>query len=132
MRRVISENAHREEITDSDFELLMLALMREVGLPEPDLHLRIFDGDRFVAEVDLGYPILRIAIELDGSIHLDEAVRERDLPRQNDLILLGWTVLRFTWKRFTNRPDLVVAEIRAALPRRRTDSRLTTCGRHFA
>jgi predicted transcriptional regulator of viral defense system len=115
MRRVISEHAHREEITDSDFELLTLALMREAGLPEPELHLRVFDGDRFVAEVDLGYPLLKIAIELDGSIHLDEAVRERDLPRQNDLILLGWTVLRFTWKRFTERPDLVVAEIRAAL-----------------
>ena len=33
-------NAHREEITDSDFELLVLALMREAGLPEPVLHLQ--------------------------------------------------------------------------------------------
>ena len=47
---------------------------------------------------------LKIAIELDGSIHLEDDVRERDLPRQNDLVLLGWTVLRFTWKRFTERP----------------------------
>jgi len=115
MRRVISEHAHRDEITDSDFELLVLSLMREVGLPEPELHLRVLDGGRFVAEVDLGYPHLKIAIELDGRIHLDEDVRERDLPRQNDLVLLGWTVLRFTWKRFTERPDLVVAEIRAAI-----------------
>ncbi len=115
MRRVISAHADREEITDSGFELLFLSLVREVGLPEPVLHLKVLDGGRFVAEVDFGYPHLKIAIELDGRHHLDEAVWELDLPRQNDLVLLGWTVLRFTWRRFTQRPDLVVAEIRAAI-----------------
>ena len=85
LRRVIAANAHREEITDSDFELLVLALLVEHGLPEPVLHHRIFDGSRFVAEVDLAYPELRIAIELDGKVHLEPEVRERDLPRQNDL-----------------------------------------------
>ena len=64
------------------------------------LHHKVFDGDRFVAEVDLAFPRLKIAIELDGSHHLEAEVRERDLPRQNDLVLLGWTVLRFSWKRF--------------------------------
>jgi very-short-patch-repair endonuclease len=53
--------------------------------------------------------------KLDGAIHATHDVRERDLPRQNDLVLLGWTVLRFTWDRVTNRPEAVVAEIRAAL-----------------
>ncbi len=115
LRRVIVANAHREEITDSDFELLLLTLLREHGLPEPVLHHRVYDGDRFVAEVDLAYPVGRIAIEADGAVHLEEDVRERDLPRQNDLTLLGWTVLRFTWKRFTTRPELIVAEVKAAL-----------------
>ena len=64
-----------------------------------------------------------IAIELDGSIHLQDEVRERDLPRQNDLVLLGWTVLRFSWRRFVDRPDLVIAEIRAALRSRPAGSR---------
>jgi very-short-patch-repair endonuclease len=115
LRRVITANAAREEITDSDFELLVLALLQEAGLPEPVLHHRVVDDGRFVAEVDLAYPTRMIAIELDGSVHLDAEVRERDLPRQNDLVLLGWTVLRFSWRRFVDRPDLVVAEIRAAL-----------------
>jgi very-short-patch-repair endonuclease len=115
LRRVIAGNAARSEITDSDFELLVLTLLREHGLPEPTLHHKVFDGDRFVAEVDLAYPSRRIAIELDGSVHLDAHVRERDLPRQNDLVLLGWTVLRFTWQRFVDRPDLVIAEILSAL-----------------
>jgi very-short-patch-repair endonuclease len=84
-------------------------------LPEPTLHHRVLDGDRFVAEVDLAYPEHRIAIECDGSIHLVEEVRDRDLTRQNDLILVGWTVLRFSYERLRTRPEAVLAEIRAAL-----------------
>jgi hypothetical protein len=115
LRRVIAANVHRSEVTDSDFELLVLILLAEAGLPAPVLHHRVMDGERFVAEVDLAYPHLRIAIELDGAAHLQAQVRERDLPRQNDLVLVGWTVLRFTWKRFVERPDLIVAEVRTAI-----------------
>lgn len=115
LRTVILLNAHREEITDTDMELLVLALIREAGLPEPVLHHRIFDGERFVAEVDMAYPELKIAIECDGSAHLDEEVRDVDLPRQNDLVLLGWTVLRFSYRRVQEHPEAVVAEIRDAL-----------------
>lgn len=115
LRRVIAANVDRSEVTDSDFELMVLALFAEVGLPAPVLHHRVTDGDRFVAEVDLAYPALRIAIELDGAVHLERDVREQDLPRQNDLVLAGWTVLRFTWKRFVERPDQIVAEVRAAI-----------------
>jgi very-short-patch-repair endonuclease len=115
LRRVILANIDRDEVTDSDFELLFLGLLREHGLPDPVLHFRVMDGDRFVAEVDLAYPQYRIAIELDGIIHLEQEVRERDLPRQNDLVLLGWTVLRFSWPRMQSRPELVVAEVRHAL-----------------
>jgi very-short-patch-repair endonuclease len=114
LRRVIATNAHRTEITDSDFELMLLALLLEHGLPEPVLHHRVTVGGRFVAEVDLAYPDLEIAIEADGRIHLEEEVRERDLPRQNDLVLLGWSVLRFSWKRFVEHPDRVAAEVVAA------------------
>lgn len=114
LRALVAENAHRDEVTDSDLELLALVLLLERGLPEPELHHRVHDGDRFVAEVDLAYPDLKIAIELDGGIHLQRDVRERDLPRQNDLILLGWTVLRFTWDRLRHTPDGVISEIRAA------------------
>lgn len=37
-----------------------------------------------------------------------------DRQRQNELVLAGWTVLRFTWHDLTQRPEQVVAEIRAA------------------
>jgi very-short-patch-repair endonuclease len=115
LRAVILANAHRDEITDADLELLVLSLLREHGLPEPVLHHRVHDGDRFVAEVDLAYPAQRVAIECDGDVHLRPEVRDRDLPRGNDLALIGWTVLRYSWERVRDRPAAVVAEVRAAL-----------------
>jgi very-short-patch-repair endonuclease len=119
LRAVILRNAEREAITDTDMELLVLGLIREAGLPEPLLHHRIYDGDRFVAEVDLAYPQWRIAIECDGAVHLLEEVRERDLPRQNDVVLTGWLVLRFSWKRVRSRPENVVREVQEAIEARR-------------
>jgi very-short-patch-repair endonuclease len=115
LRRAILLRAHREEVTDTDMELLVLSLLVEAGLPEPVLHHQVHDRNRFVAEVDLAYPDWKIAIECDGSVHLDPAVRERDLARQNDLVLLGWTILRFSWDRVRQRPELVVSEVRAAV-----------------
>ena len=115
LRRVIVANMDRAEVTDSDFELLFLALLAEAGLPTPVLHHRVMDGDRFISEVDLAFPDLRIAIELDGGHHLHPDVRERDLTKQNDLMLNGWVVLRFTYARFRDRPAAVIAEVRAAI-----------------
>jgi hypothetical protein len=116
LRRVIAANVHREAITDSDFELLVLALLVEQGLPEPVVHheLRTADG-RFIAEIDLAYPHLRVAIELDGKVHQTGAAFERDRPRQNRIALEGWIILRFTWQTFRDRPDEIVRQVRAAL-----------------
>jgi very-short-patch-repair endonuclease len=115
LRRVLLANAHREEITDSDLEVLLLGLLAEAGLPEPGVHHRIRADGRVVAEIDLAYPERRIAIEIDGRIHLREDVWNRDLPRQNYLVLEGWTVLRFNRDRVLDHPEQVVAEIRAAI-----------------
>jgi Protein of unknown function (DUF559) len=116
LRRVITANLHRDEITDSDFELLVLALLLEHGLPEPFVHheLRTPNG-LFLAEIDLAYPALRIAIELDGGVHRRRDVFERDRPRQNGIVLEGWIILRFTWDMFVHHPEAIVAEVRAAL-----------------
>jgi very-short-patch-repair endonuclease len=71
-----------------------------------------FDG-ALVAVVDLAIPSLRIAIEIDGmAYHVDPDRFQRDRSRQNDLVMLGWTVLRFTWADLTERPEEVIARIR--------------------
>jgi very-short-patch-repair endonuclease len=116
LRRVIAGHVSQAEVTDSIFESLVLSLLREHGLPDPVLHHRVLSPrGELIAEVDLAYPLRRIAIELDGLVHLDRDVWERDRPRQNRLELLGWTVLRFSWRTLVERPEVIVAEVSAAL-----------------
>jgi very-short-patch-repair endonuclease len=68
-----------------------------------------------VAELDLSYPRLRVAVELDGGVHRERDVFERDRPRQNAIVLDGWIILRFTWATFVERPQEIVDQVRAAL-----------------
>lgn len=71
-----------------------------------------------VAVVDVAFPGARLAIEVDGfAFHSDVDRFQRDRQRQNALVELGWTVLRFTWADLTERPEQVVAAIRAQLAR---------------
>jgi very-short-patch-repair endonuclease len=75
------------------------------------------DSARFVARVDLYYPQARLAIEYDGGNHRDRLVE--DNRRQNALVNAGYRLLRFTAADIHGRPDVVVAQVRAALDARR-------------
>jgi very-short-patch-repair endonuclease len=71
---------------------------------------------RFLGRVDVGYPDQRIAIELDGfATHGSPAALQRDLRRQNRIVLEGWLVLRFTWADVVERPGEVAATVARAL-----------------
>jgi very-short-patch-repair endonuclease len=64
--------------------------------------------------LDVAFPELKIAIEIDGrEYHGDSSDRfDDDRSRQNDLIAAGWRVLRFTWADLTERPRYVIARIK--------------------
>ena len=67
--------------------------------------------------IDIAFPALRLAIEIDGwAFHSDSTVFHRDRRRQNVLVR-HWTVLRYTWHDLTHRPDEVIAEIRRFVTR---------------
>ena len=101
-------------MTDSGFERLVVARLREAGLPAPALqHEVVVAGKTY--RIDLAYPEARVAIELDGSVHLRRDVWEADHGRQNALVLAGWTVLRFTWRDYLDRPADLVRHVAAAL-----------------
>jgi hypothetical protein len=85
-------------------------------LPRPVLHHVVTAADGFAAEVDLAYPDARLAVELDGyAVHGGADAFQHDRSRQNRLVLLGWTVVRFTWHDVVRRPEYVVATVERAL-----------------
>ena len=66
--------------------------------------------------VDYAYLDQRIAIEVDGrATHCNKRDVQRDRRRQNDIVLDGFLVLRFTWDDVTKDRDYVVATIKRAL-----------------
>lgn len=59
---------------------------------------------------------MKLAIEVDGwEFHSGRSAFERDRWRQNDLVLAGWRVLRFTAAMIRDQPELVVRQIEEAL-----------------
>ena len=76
----------------------------------------VLSGQRYY--LDVAFRAKKLAIEIDGRIHqLDRTVFESDRPRQNALMLAGWTVLRFTWRMIEDEPEAFVATVRTALAR---------------
>jgi len=70
-----------------------------------------FDG-RLLARIDVAFVRQLLAIEVDGfAYHSARGRFQRDRQRQNTLVALGWTVLRFTWSDLHDRPGYVLGAI---------------------
>lgn len=121
LRAVLDGRALGADTPDSLLEPRMARLLRQHVLPPPVFQHEVRDAGRFVARVDFAYPDLRLAMEVDGfETHSSPRALQADLRRQNLLVGLGWTVLRFTWADVVGRPDRVAAEIGRALGSRAT------------
>jgi len=68
--------------------------------------------------VDVGFPVQRVAVEIDGwAWHSDSERFRQDRQRQNAMVNAGWRVLRFTWHDLAEQPDAVIDQIRRELAR---------------
>ena len=99
---------------ESDLETLLFKILREAGLPAPvRQHEVVVAGQRFF--LDAAYPELMIFMEGDGfGVHSPRGPFERDRWRQNLLVGVGWSPLRFTWRRLCRQPQGVVSEVHTA------------------
>jgi very-short-patch-repair endonuclease len=62
--------------------------------------------------LDFAWPPVKLAAEVDGyEAHGARSAFYRDRDRQNDLVALGWTLLRFTWTDVIRRPAHVASTI---------------------
>lgn len=100
---------------ESRLEVVLLAVIRDHGLPEPELQYEVTAGGRSF-RLDVCYPAHRLFIEGDGfGVHGTRTAFEEDRWRQNLLVVDGWRVLRFTWRQLLQRPAEVAAHIRRGL-----------------
>lgn len=66
--------------------------------------------------LDFAYPEAGLAVETDGyEHHATPQARDEDAARQNNLVLAGWRVLRYTWGDLTREPEYVARQVRQAL-----------------
>lgn len=80
----------------------------------------------YVARPDLVDEVLGIVLEADShGFHSHRAALKRDCERYNELTLLGWLVLRFSWEHVMFDPDYVRSRIERAVSRRRAERRTT-------
>lgn len=91
-------------------------LARELRLPsrpKAEPQYRVESPQGLVAYVDLAFPDVRLAIEIDGYVaHSRPAEFRYDRRRQNALVVeLGWTVLRYTPYEIASAPERVVSQI---------------------
>lgn len=94
---------------DSVLEYEMAKLLHAEGLANWTFHLRV---GRF--EVDFGFPVERLIIEVDGwAFHAGRF--EQDRARDAELVASGWTVLRFTWTQVKQQSTWVREHVRLAL-----------------
>ena len=100
----------------SEAEHRMGQLLRRSGTGRWQTNFPITNAQgQIVAEIDFAQPRIRMAIEVDGkAFHSDERSFERDRRRQNQLVLGGWTILRFTWDQITRSPEQVISTVQQA------------------
>lgn len=100
--------------TGSVFELRMVELLGAHGLPAPQRQVKVVLPEANVY-LDLAWPDRLLAIECDGMWdHATNIALPWDAKRQNEVQLLGWLVLRFTWKQLNEKPADVIRQIKAA------------------
>jgi very-short-patch-repair endonuclease len=118
MRRVLEERLLTGGGEESLLEARLHALVRRHDLAPMTIQHEVWSSGRFVARIDAAYPHLKLAIEVDGfSAHSSPDAFQRDRTRQNRLVALGWTVLRFTWGDVVQHPETVARTIREAMDR---------------
>ena len=76
-------------------ETWLRLLVIDAGFPPPETQIPVFVGGRAKYYLDMGWPDMKVALEYEGDHHrTDRAQFARDIARLDELIALGWTVIR--------------------------------------
>jgi hypothetical protein len=92
-------------------------LVIAAGLPRPQTQIEVLnDWGAVLARIDLGWKKWGVGVEYDGPQHwTDPRIRANDIDRTAELQRRGWILIRVSADLLRNRPQTVIARIRAAL-----------------
>ena len=116
LRSVLAEHHVGTTLTRSELEERFLAIARKVGLPPDAVNfwIRFVEGDG--AEADFIWHHQRLIVEVDGrDVHTTGRAFETDRRRDQRLMLLGFRVVRFTWRQALFDERRVAATLRGLL-----------------
>ncbi|MCV7092390.1 DUF559 domain-containing protein [Mycobacterium interjectum] len=87
------------------------------GLPRPRTQIAVCnEWGAVLARIDMGWEQWRVGVEYDGAQHwTGPRIRANDIDRAAELERRGWRIVRVSADLLRNRPDIVIARIRAAL-----------------
>ena len=115
LRRVLTQRSADAAPTGSNLETRFAQLMRKMDIGRAIRQQVVTTplGERYF---DSAWPDRKVAVELDGwESHGTKEAFIDDRQRQNALVLLGWTILRFTWTDVTKYPERTANIVRDAL-----------------
>src|SRR5437763_9962466 len=97
----------------SGFEVMMLDVLRQYGLPMPVRNYVVKVAGVPVAELDLAYVDEMIDLEANGAKwHTTRRQRQRDAARRVMLEALGWNVQEFGYDEVVFTPEVTAARVR--------------------
>lgn len=112
LRAVLSEHRLGSTLTRNELEERFLAIARHAGMPPDGVNVWIAFPDGGGAEADFLWRTPRLIVEVDGrDIHTTRRAFESDRRRDQRLSMLGFRVVRFTWRQVTFEPGHVAATL---------------------
>jgi very-short-patch-repair endonuclease len=115
MRRLLAKRIGRDVPTMSEFERRFLELVIASHIAMPELQYAV-DLATCTVYLDFAWLASSVAAECDGLFQHGSDLRlPWDDDRQNELVLRGWMILRFTWKQLTEQPNVVIRQLTEAL-----------------
>lgn len=116
LRALLDARAFVDGVTESDFEMMLVQVLRRGGLPEPVRQFELHDADGLIGRFDCAYPEGMVVIEADSvQYHHDRERFERDRERRVRAEAIGWSAPAFTWRQVTRRPLWVARSVEAML-----------------
>jgi predicted transcriptional regulator of viral defense system len=116
LRSVLAEHRAGTTLTRSELEERFLAIAREAGLPPDAVNFWIPFREGDGAEADFVWHHQRLIVEVDGrDVHTTRRAFDADRRRDQRLMLLGFRVVRFTWRQVSFDARYVAATLRGLL-----------------